>query len=136
METLASWAALMLRLGGGVIFVGHGFPKLLREEKKPEVGRTRLVGAIGKLGFPYPILWAYAVAAVEFVGGLLLVAGLFTPWVASILAIVMLLATYWMQKTIGFCMGSDFSFALLFMMIALIFLGDGRFSLGSRLGLE
>jgi len=135
-ENLASWAALMLRVGGGIVFMAHGFPKLLRTEKKPEVGRTRLKDAIEKLGFPYPLFFAYVVAAMEFLGGIFLVLGLFTPWVSLILAIVMLFATFWMQKIHGFELGADFPFALLFMMIALIFLGGGQFSLGALLGTQ
>lgn len=136
MENLTSWAALMLRVGGGFVFIAHGFPKLLRTEKKPEIGRTRLKDAIEKLGFPYPLFFAYVVAAMEFLGGIFLVLGLFTPWIALILAIVMVFATFWMQKIHGFELGSDFPFALLFMLIALIFLGDGQFSLGAWLGIR
>jgi len=136
MENLTSWAALMLRVGAGFVFIAHGFPKLLREEKKPEVGRTKLKSAIEKMGFPCPLLGAYAVGAAELLGGVLLVLGLFTPWVALILALIMVVAAYWMQTMIGFSLGSDFPFALLFMMLALIFLGDGQFSLGALLGLQ
>ena len=72
----------------------------------------------------------------ELLGGIFLVLGLFTPWVSLILAIVMLFATFWMQKIHGFELGADFPFALLFMMIALIFLGGGQFSLGALLGTQ
>ena len=88
------------------------------------------------MGFPCPLLGAYAVGGAELLGGILLVLGIFTPWVALILAFVMVVATYWMQKIIGFSLGADFPFALLFMMLALIFLGDGRFSLGALLGIQ
>lgn len=134
MSDPTSWAALMLRLGGGLVFIVHGFPKLLQEEKKPEIGRTRLRDAIEGMGFPCPLFFAYVVAAAEFLGGLLLVLGLWTPWVALILAVVMVVATFWMHKIAGFSPGADFPFALLFMMLALILLGEGRFSLGALLG--
>lgn len=134
MENLTSWATLLLRLGGGLVFVAHGFHKLPREEKNPQLGRTRLRNAIEKMGFPFPLLLAYIVGAAELLGGVLLVLGLFTSWVALILAVVMLVAVYWMQKINGFSLGADFPFALLFMLLALILLGDGRFSLGALLG--
>jgi putative oxidoreductase len=135
MGDLVSWAALILRVGGGLVVLAHGFPKVFGTGKKFEVGRASLRNIIEKLGLPFPGLWTHGVAVSEVVGGALLLVGLFGPWVAWILAVVMLVATYWKQKTAGFSLGADLPFALLFMMIALIFLGDGQFSLGALLGL-
>jgi putative oxidoreductase len=135
MGDLVSWAALVLRVGGGLVVLAHGFPKAFGTGKKFEVGRANLRNTIEKLGLPFPGLWTHGVAVSEVVGGACLLLGLFGPWVAWILAVVMLVATYWKQKTAGFSLGADLPFALLFMMIALILLGDGQFSLGALLGL-
>ena len=136
MDGAASWASLMLRLASGLVFMAHGLPKLRREEPNPAIGRTRLRTAIEQMGFPRPVFWVYAVALTELLGGAMLVLGLFTLWVAMVLAVVMGTATCWMHSKFGFASGSDFPFALLFAMVALIFLGDGRFSLGALLGLN
>ncbi len=135
MDHLANWAALALRMGGGLVILAHGIPKICGTGKKPEVGRANLTRTIEKIGFPFPHVSAQGVAVAETLGGACLVLGIFTSWVAWVLAAVMFMAPYSKQKTAGFLLGADFPFALLFMMIALIFLGDGRFGLGAFLGL-
>jgi len=131
----ANWAALILRIGGGLVILAHGIPKVFGTGKKFEVGRANLRDTIEKLGVPFPALWTHGVGVSEVVGGVFLLVGFFTSWVAGILAVVMLVATYWKQKTAGFSLGADLPFALLFMMVALIFLGDGQFSVGALLRL-
>jgi uncharacterized membrane protein YphA (DoxX/SURF4 family) len=135
MEDPVSWAALMLRIGGGLVILLHGVPKVVPLGKKPEVGLASLRNAIEKLGFPCPTPCAHGVAAAECLGGACLLLGFFTAWVACILALVMVPATYWKQKVSGFLLGADLPFSLFFLLIALIFLGDGRLSLGALLGL-
>lgn len=127
-----SGAALLLRIATGTILIAHGFPKL-PGMSGGKVGRKKLVDSIAEMGFPRPELWTTAVAALQAVGGLFLVLGLFTPWVAAALAVVMAVAVY-KQSPQGFVLGADFPFALLCALLALVMLGGGRFSLGRLLG--
>ncbi|MEE8434361.1 MAG: DoxX family protein [bacterium] len=128
MDSPESWAALCLRVACGVVFVAHGLPILTGREQRG-VTRERLRGAIEAMGFPFPPLLTYAVGVVELLGGFLLLVGLASAWTAGVLAAVMVVATFWLQKKEGFALGSDFPFTLLLVLLALVFLGDGRFSL-------
>jgi putative oxidoreductase len=73
------------------------------------------------------------VAALQSFGGLLLVLGLLTPWVAGALAVVMAAAVY-KQSDQGFVLGADFPFVLLCVLLALVLLGSGRLSVEALLG--
>jgi putative oxidoreductase len=80
------WATLPLRLVLGAIFVHSGYGKLR--------GPTGFGNWLAELGYPMPRPTARGVATLEFFGGLALLAGLFTHWVAIPLAANMVVATY------------------------------------------
>ncbi|MPZ98025.1 MAG: DoxX family membrane protein [Dehalococcoidia bacterium] len=84
------WAMLPLRLVLGYVFVYSGFGKFRR-------GISGTGRWFAGLGFPAPQALARLVASVELGGGLLLMVGLFVPWVAVPLFVNMLVAT-WTQK--------------------------------------
>lgn len=81
------WAMLPLRLALGVILVHAGVGKFRR-------GVGGFAAWLGELGVPLPRLAGPAVATLELVGGAMLLAGLFTSWVAIPLAASMAVATY------------------------------------------
>ncbi|HEY7678573.1 MAG TPA: DoxX family membrane protein [Candidatus Methylomirabilis sp.] len=130
--TAASGAALFLRLGTGAVFVAHGLQKLRPDGAGVKVGRRHLVESIARLGFPWPEAWAWAVTALQCLGGLLLILGVFTPVLAAALALVMAVAAY-EKSPQGFVLAADFPFALLCALLALVLLGEGRFSMGGVL---
>lgn len=72
------------RLALGWIFVQSGWGKLHNLEN--------VIEYFGSLGIPAPHLQAPFVAAVEFVGGLLILGGLFTRFVSVPLAMTMVVA--------------------------------------------
>jgi len=89
--TLVAWRQktdwippLLARLTLGIIFAESGWGKL---HNLPKV-----IAFFTELGIPAPSLQAPFVAGVEFVGGLLLLAGLFTPLAAVFLAATMAVA--------------------------------------------
>jgi putative oxidoreductase len=64
---------LVIRIGLGVLFIYHGFPKLFGGPPKWE----RLGTAMGYLGIHFlPVMWGFLSAITETVGGLLVVLGL------------------------------------------------------------
>jgi putative oxidoreductase len=69
LKKLQPVALLLLRLGLGIIFIYHGFPKLFTHTQEA-------VAAFPHMGFPS--YFAYIAGIVEFFGGCLLIAGLFT----------------------------------------------------------
>lgn len=80
------WATLPLRIVLGVVFVHSGYTKFR--------GLTGFGNWLAELGYPMPQPTARMVATLEFLGGLALLAGLFTHWVAIPLAANMVVATY------------------------------------------
>jgi putative oxidoreductase len=74
----------LLRLTIGIIFIRQGWLKLS--------GIDGVVAMLDNLGFPIPVIFAYLVAIVEFLGGIALVLGLYTRCAALLLAIVMIVA--------------------------------------------
>ncbi len=85
---LAPYAATLLRVSLGVMLLAHGLMKVF------VFTIPGTVGFFGKLGLP--ALLAYGVIAIEVVGGLMLIAGLFTRWV-SLAAIPVLLGATWVH---------------------------------------
>ena len=82
----ALYAALVLRLSLGTMFVAHALLKLLVFTLPGTAQFFQSLGLPGVLG--------YAVFAAELVGGLLLIAGVGTRWVAAALVPVLLGATW------------------------------------------
>jgi putative oxidoreductase len=77
-------ATAILRLMAGSVFFWEGLLKL--------VYTNQGVGRFTKLGFPWPGATATAIATLEIVGGLLLVAGLWTRLLALVFSAEMLVA--------------------------------------------
>jgi putative oxidoreductase len=81
---------LLLRLALGAIFIFHGAQKLFGVWGGP--GLDGIAGWMNALGFRPPYPWAVALALTEFVGGVLVLLGLFTRYAALGIACVMAVA--------------------------------------------
>ena len=131
---LATWGPVLLRLGGGVTFVVHGYPKLFGSQPGPK-GFARYLQSTG---FAPPLFWAYVVGVVEFTGSIFLLAGLLTRVAALLLAIEFLLIIVRVKWSKGFLSqtgGWEWDWALLTMMAALVLTGPGRWALDTLLRL-
>lgn len=84
------WAALVLRIAVGVIFIDAGLGKFRR-------GIGGFSGWLQSLGIPMARVAGPGVAALELVGGAMIFLGLLTSWVAIPLALNMAVAT-WVNK--------------------------------------
>ncbi len=110
-----------LRIVAGLsLAFGHGITKL-----PPPEG---FVKAVTALGFPLPELLAWAAGMSEFVGGLLLAAGLMTRPAAAAIAVTMGVAVFGQHAADPFAMRE---LAVLYGVIAIAFAcaGSGRFGL-------
>ena len=90
MDTLGEGAwvgSLLVRVVVGLLFVISGGGKLFRREKREQMRST-----LQEAGIPFARANAAFVAAVEFLGGWMLLAGFLTPLAAALLAVVMLVA--------------------------------------------
>jgi len=119
----------MLRMGIGMMFMGHGFPILLGG---PEVW-TQVGGALSALGIDFaPTVMGLIAALSEFGGGLLLLLGFFTRPACFFLSITMVVATAMhINRGDSFQVYSHaLEAAILFFSI--LFIGPGKFSMDEK----
>lgn len=122
LEKLKPLALLLLRIGLGVIFVYHGYPKLFGATHQEMLQFARM-------GFP--AWFVYVAGVIELFGGLLLFLGLFTRIVGLLLAgemAVALIRVHIPQG--GFMVVSNYQFPLALAVGAftLATVGAGAFS--------
>lgn len=115
----------VLRAAVGLVFVAHGAQKVF------VYGLDGTTGAFGGMGVPMAAAAAPLVAAVELVGGLALLAGLFTRAAAVLLAGVMLGAILFVHLQGGFFLpnGAEYALTLFAAAVALALAGPGAFAL-------
>ena len=121
---------LILRIGIGLMFMGHGCPKLFGG---PEAW-TKLGGAASAVGVNFaPTLLGFMAAISEFGGGLLLLLGLLTRPACFFLLMTMIVATMMhVGKGDSFVKYSHaLEAAILFFSLLLI--GPGKLSLDEKL---
>lgn len=125
----APYAALVLRVALGVMFVAHALLKIFVFTVP---GTVQFFGSLG-----LPAVLAYATIAAELVGGILLVLGVGTRWVALLLVPFLLGAT-WAHIGNGWSFsapkgGWEYPVFLTAASFAQALLGDGAYALGSLL---
>ena len=118
---------LLLRVGVGIAFVAHGYPKLFMG------GAVGLAKGLAAAGIPGGVFAAYLAAMAEFFGGIALILGIFFRPLTVILAFNMLVALMFHLN-----LGDPFvkySHALEsgILFISLIFIGPGAYSLDEKL---
>lgn len=88
-EALVNAGLLVLRIGIGIIFIFHGFPKLMGGvETWTQLGSTMSV-----MGITFaPAFWGFMAAATEVGGGLFIIFGLLHRLVALMLIFTMVVA--------------------------------------------
>jgi len=119
-------ALLLLRLVLGIVFVAHGWDKLLI------TGLTETTGQFSAWGVPQPKLSAYLVMAGELLGGALLVVGLLTTFVAGALALLMAAAIWFVHLGNGLFAadgGVELPAVLIVALLMIVVFGAGRASL-------
>ncbi|MEW6202460.1 MAG: DoxX family protein [bacterium] len=121
---------LVLRIGIGIMFALHGYPKITGGPEK----WTMIGGAIGFLGIHFaPVFWGFMAAVSEFCGGILLVVGfLFRP--ASVLLTITMIVATSMHIGKGDTFG-QYSHALesAILFLSLFLIGPGKYSIDARL---
>ena len=122
------WASVPLRVGLGVIFAYSGWGKWRR-------GIRGTGDWFQGLGLPMPHLLAPFVASVELGGGVLLLMGLGTSWVAIPLAVNMVMASLTQKFKVGApfqggdVQGYELDVLMVIGCVALILLGAGPLSI-------
>ena len=82
---------------------------------------------VANMGFPFPVFFAWAAVLAEFIGGILLVIGLFTRPAAALNLIVMIVATF-LQNGGDISNKGLMSFTFLILCLTILILGGGKYS--------
>jgi putative oxidoreductase len=122
------YAILLLRISLGVLFLAHGLLKVLVFTLP---GAAQFFESVGLPGF-----MAYIVAPAEIVGGLLLIAGIYTRWVALALFPILFVATFKVHLGNGWLFtnkGGGWEFPAFYAIACLVqfLLGDGAYAASS-----
>ncbi len=117
---------LLLRVGIGLIFINHGYSKLMGGHEK----WLWLGSKMSHLGItPAPVFWGFMAAASEFIGGIMLVLGLGTRIAAFFMACVMAVAVVMhISQGDGFS-GAAHALSLLVVFLSLLISGGGAYSM-------
>ena len=115
-------ALLLVRLALATAFITHGVAKLANMSDT-----VAFFNALGLSAF-----FAYLVAWVELLGGLLMLVGFWTCFAGFALAIVMLVAIVKVKYQGGFMGGWELDLTLLLSAVAVFFGGPGKYSAGCR----
>ena len=119
----------VLRVVVGVVFLMHGYQKLFK------MGFHGVAGMLGHMGIPMPLFFAVIVTLVEFVGGILLIAGVAVRISASLIAVDMAVALLKVHLPHGFFAqtgGVELPLTLLGAAICLAIAGGGAMQLRLR----
>lgn len=116
---------LIFRLFVGLTMAfAHGLGKLPPSEQ--------LIGGVSSMGFPAPIVFAWAAALAEFVGGVLIAGGLFARHASLFLGFTMAVAAFVAHSADPFNV-KEMALLYLASCVLLFFTGAGRFSLDSMI---
>jgi putative oxidoreductase len=124
---------LILRVAVGIVMVAHGIPKIFWKRK--------VFNKKWKEEYGFPLGSVILTGIVQVVGGLAILVGIFTSLSALILTLNMLVAAYvsiwphgepFLSTPEG--KGWDINLLLIGALIALIFFGDGNWSLAALIG--
>ena len=125
--TTSDYALLILRIGVGIMFVLHGYPKIIGGmEKWTGLG---LYG-MGSIGINYfPAFWGFMAAFSEFFGGIMIMLGLWHRYFSLLLLITMLIATCTHLTGGDGIMGASHPIEAAVVFLFLFLSGPGRLAL-------
>lgn len=121
-----NFGLLILRVGIGIMFIYHGWPKISGGPAKWEM----LGKVMGIFGIYFaPAFWGFMAAFSEFFGGILLAIGLFTREMAVLMTITMIVAAGMHLNKGDGLFGSAHAIELAILFFSFIFIGAGKYSL-------
>ena len=123
-----AWPVIRIACGWNLMI--HGWGKVSR-------GPSAFVKAFGDMGFS-SMFWVWGALAIEFVGGIALILGLFTRFWAAAAAIEMAIIM-WLYWNNGFAwLARGYEYVLLWGLVcfAIALRGGGPYSLDRKLGTE
>ncbi|PWS32549.1 DoxX family protein [Pedobacter paludis] len=120
---------LLLRIGIGILFIIHGFPKLAGGPS----GWRGLGGSMKVIGIDFlPIFWGFMAAATETFGGFLLIVGLFFRPACKLLVFTMIIASLVHFAKGDGLQGASHAIEMGIVFFSLIFIGPGKYSVDKK----
>lgn len=120
-----NFGLLIIRIGLGIMFIYHGYPKLLSGPHRWE----ELGHATGSVGIHFlPMAWGLLAALVETVGGFLLIIGLVFRPVCLLLIIELTVAAIFTFGQSGNLGDAAHAIEDAIMFTGLLFVGPGKYS--------
>lgn len=119
-----AWA--LLRITVGVLFIMHGYPKLVAGTGKWDwLGQQMALVGIDS----WPRIWGFLAVVAELLGGILLAIGLFTRISALLLLGTMVIALVYLIKSGQSYDTISHPLKLIFVFLAFAIAGGGRYSI-------
>lgn len=118
---------LVARVLLGVVLVAHGWPKIK--------GFKGTAGWLDSVGLRPGVLFAGIAVFIEFVGGLMLIFGLFTQLIAALVVLQFLVIIFKINFKKGLAGGYELDLMILALGLVLFALGGGEKSLDALFGI-
>jgi putative oxidoreductase len=125
--TVSGWNPVALRLALGVIIFVHGIGKLLNIGPASP-GIEGFTDYLADLMVPFPEVFAWIVALVETIGGILVFIGLFARYASALIVIDMAVAIWLVHLPNIVASGGELPIVLGLIAIALVLSGPGYLS--------
>jgi putative oxidoreductase len=120
---------LIIRVGLGIMFIYHGYPKLMGGIK----GWEHLGESMKYVGIHFlPVMWGFLAAVTELLGGFLLIIGLAFRPACVFLLITLLVAALTQLRTGGGLGDAAQAIEDAIMFAGLIFIGPGKYSVDKK----
>lgn len=116
------WGIAALRVAMGLVLLLHGYQKFAG-------GLSAVSAYFAQMSIPLPSVTGPFIAALELVGGALLVLGLATRWVGLLFALEFAVATFWVALPRGGVTRSSLEIMLLAGGLLLFLNGGGKAAL-------
>lgn len=126
-------AYLIVRVTVGLMLIPHGYPKIMT------MGASGVAAMLSRYGIEPALPLAYAVIAVETIGGIMIAIGLLTRPVAVLAVIEFLVIIFVVHWRSGYgASGGGIEFPLMWglMLLAVTLRGGGPWSVDRKIGWE
>ncbi len=124
-----NFGLLIIRVGLGIMFIYHGYPKLMGGPKE----WTELGGSMKYVGIHFlPVVWGFLAAVTELLGGFLLIIGLAFRPVCILLFINLVVAALTHFGGGGSLGDAAHAIEDAVVFAGLVFIGPGKYSVDKK----